>query len=189
MSIIPGANRRKANGFGKARTILSLAISRPAGSNAAKSKLSSVPEDALRNLIAIEPGFWPAHLVLGEAYHQKGKLDEAIDAMTKARQLDDAAGILASLGNAYAVAGKRTEALEAVRELESRSELTYVPAFTRAMVYAGLGNSEKAFAWLEKAYQDREEELLMLAIDPRWDPLRPDPRFKDILRRMNLVSD
>ena len=73
-----------------------------------------------------------------------------------------------------------------LNELRERSKRESIPASMIARVYAGLGQKDQAFAWLEKAYQQREYNLVMLKIGPFFDPLRSDPRFQSLLRRMNF---
>lgn len=93
------------------------------------------------------------------------------------------------LGYAYAMAGRRAEAQKELDQLNDFSRQNCVPASTRAAIYAGLGNKDRAFEWLEKGY---EEHLIFgdgtadIKVDPMFDPLRSDPRFANLLRRMNL---
>lgn len=92
------------------------------------------------------------------------------------------------LGYAYAKAGRRVEAQKVLDQLNALSEHKYVPATSRAGIYAGLGENDKAFEWLEKAYEDRALGAGFGTIkgDPVFDPLPSDPRFAGLLRRMNL---
>jgi tetratricopeptide (TPR) repeat protein len=91
---------------------------------------------------------------------------------------------LSWLGYAYAVAGKRTDAERALDQLNEISKQKHVPAVDRARIYAGLGEKGKAFEWLEKGYEERS--IVGINVQPPFDPLRSDPRFADLLRRMNL---
>jgi hypothetical protein len=93
---------------------------------------------------------------------------------------------LALLGYAYARLGERSQALLVLRQLEAASKQSYTPAFSFAVVYAGLGEKDQAFAWLEKAYGERTSRLGYLQVEPFWDPLRSDPRFADLVRRIVL---
>ena len=93
---------------------------------------------------------------------------------------------LAALGHAYAVSGRRAEARQALDELVARSRRRHVPAYTIAAIYAGLGDKDQAFAWLEKAFADRAWYMTSLKVDPKLDSLRSDPRFKDLVRRVGL---
>src|SRR5262249_36973750 len=91
-----------------------------------------------------------------------------------------------ALGHAYAVSGKRTEAEKALLALKERSTQQYVTPFDIALIYVGLGAKNSTFEWLEKAYEDHSSWLIYLKVDPRFDTIRDDPRYRDLLRRMNL---
>jgi len=92
---------------------------------------------------------------------------------------------LSWLGHAYAVAGRGADAQKILDQLSTLSKQDkYVPDVDRARIYAGLGEKDKAFEWLEKGYDDRS--IGTIKVEPTWDPLRSDPRFADLLRRMNL---
>ena len=95
---------------------------------------------------------------------------------------------IAGLAHIYAVSGKKTEALKILAELQSLSEHSYVPATDTAMIYAGLGEKDKAFAWLDKAHEERSFTLSNLKVEPRFDPLHSDPRFADLLRHIGLAQ-
>jgi hypothetical protein len=86
----------------------------------------------------------------------------------------------------YAAAGRRTEALRIAGRLELDSQHQYVPAYSLAEIHAALGQKHEAFAWLEKAYQERSAAMAYLKVEPRLDGLRSDLRFRDLLRRMQL---
>jgi tetratricopeptide (TPR) repeat protein len=89
------------------------------------------------------------------------------------------------LGNTYARAGSRTEARKAIQRLIEMSKQR-VGTYSVALVYSGLGDKDRAIEWLEKAYQVRDKGLCYMKVDPALDPLRSDPRFQDLLRRMNF---
>ncbi len=93
----------------------------------------------------------------------------------------------ALLGHAYAAANRRSEAQAILQQLSALSKQRYVPSYPIAAIYAALGQKEEAFAWLERAYGERDSWMDYLGLDPRLDGLRSDPRFADLLRRMNLV--
>ncbi len=93
---------------------------------------------------------------------------------------------LALLGYAHARLGERSQALRMLEQLEAASKQRYTPAFSFAVVYAGLGEKDQAFTWLEKAYEERASRLGYLKVEPLWDPLRSDPRFAELLRRIGL---
>jgi Flp pilus assembly protein TadD len=93
---------------------------------------------------------------------------------------------MAGLGHVYAVSGKKAEARAVLDELKQRSRKEYVPADNIALVYAGLGEKDQAFTWLEKAYEEHAFKMAWLKVEPYWDSLRSDPRFSDLLRRVGL---
>jgi tetratricopeptide (TPR) repeat protein len=95
---------------------------------------------------------------------------------------------LPALGFAYARAGRRAEAEEVLRQLEDRAETDYVAASYVAMVYAGLDETDLAFEWLERAYQERDTHLLFHLRFHTWDRLRPDPRFHALEQKIVLTD-
>jgi len=122
--------------------------------------------------------------LLGFIYAQKGMYLEAIRAFEQERGNPY---VLAHLGNAYARAARVAEAREVISTLKENMTLKNMNVtYGIALIYAGLSEKDGAFAWLEKAYQVRDKGLTYLKIDPLLDPLRSDPRFQDLLRRMNF---
>lgn len=97
-----------------------------------------------------------------------------------------AAMSLANLGNVRARMGQREEARRILQQLADTVKERYTPALAFAMVHVGLGENDRALNWLEKAYEERFNRLAYLRREPVWDPLRSDPRFIDLLRRINL---
>jgi tetratricopeptide (TPR) repeat protein len=91
-------------------------------------------------------------------------------------------------GNTYARAGRVREARECLRELQDRLEEESFGVYEVALIYAGLGEKDHAFEWLERAYEEHDKGLIYLKVDPPLDPLRSDPRYEDLLRRMNFPS-
>ncbi len=122
------------------------------------------------------------HFQLACAYREKGMHDEAIGEFL---QTPDGVEKFAHLGNAYARAGHRAEAYQAIQKLIELSKKG-VGHYEVAVVYAGLDEEDRAFVWLEKACEVRDRGLLYVKVDPPLDPLRSDPRFQDLLRRMNF---
>jgi tetratricopeptide (TPR) repeat protein len=141
-----------------------------------------------RKTLELDPTFTFAHNGLGLVYVQKSMFKEAVTEFEKAlviRPGDTTA--LSGLGYAYAVTGRREEALKVLDQLNEISKQKYVPAWSRATIYTGLGDKGKAFEWLEKAYEERSMTTgTAVQVNPVFDPLRSDPRFADLLRRMNL---
>ncbi len=143
--------------------------------------------EQLRKTADLDPSYWATHEALGAAYEEQGQFPEAIAELQKAVEL---AGIIAKptawLARAYAVSGKRAEAQKLLDRLKERSKETYVSTYDIALIYTGLGEREQALAWLERAYQARPWPMNSLKVDPQLDSLRSDPRFQDLLRRMNF---
>jgi len=92
----------------------------------------------------------------------------------------------ALLGEVLANLGQRQEALQILEELAAASKQRYIAAQSFAIVYIGLGDKDQAFAWLDKAYEERANRRAYLKFEPTWDPIRPDPRFDELLRRIGL---
>ncbi|MFQ5816610.1 MAG: protein kinase [Terriglobia bacterium] len=138
----------------------------------------------------LDPNDAGAYYFLAWPYEQKGIYAEAIALLEKAVTLSESVPIyVAGLGHAYALAGKRSEALKILDQLQGQTTLMPPSPFDMALVYIGLGDKEKAFEWLEKAYEERSMRLVFLKEGPRFDSLRSDPRFQDLLRRMNFPED
>jgi TolB-like protein/DNA-binding winged helix-turn-helix (wHTH) protein/Tfp pilus assembly protein PilF len=124
---------------------------------------------------------------LASSYEQRHLYSEAIAELQKAAPDSASSPVMrAALGYANAVAGNRREALTMASELEREAKHQYVSAHDIALIYLGLGDKAQAINWLEKAYQERSSNLIYLQVDPRFDGLRTDPRFQDLLRRMGL---
>jgi len=143
-----------------------------------------------RKALELDPNFTFAHSFLGLAYVEKSMSTEAMTEFEKALAISPGDAMATSgLGYAYAVAGRTGEAQKVLDRLSDLSKQKYVPAWSRAVIYLGLGEKDKAFEWLEKAYQERSTAtgLCVLKVSPLFDPLRSDPRFADLLRRMNLT--
>jgi serine/threonine protein kinase/Tfp pilus assembly protein PilF len=138
-----------------------------------------------KKTIELDPNFIVAHNFLALAYLQKSMGNEATAELEKALVISPGDPMsLGELGRAYALGGKRAEAQKTLDKLNQLSKQKFVPAMARAVVEVGLGEKDKAFEWLEKAYEERF--VIQTKPDPQFDPLRSDPRFADLLRRMNL---
>ncbi|MGH9928335.1 MAG: protein kinase domain-containing protein [Pyrinomonadaceae bacterium] len=139
--------------------------------------------EQFRKTFDMAPELWWAHFFMGWAYDRKGMPQEALAALDEAIRL----------GSTYAAAyrsyirARAGETAEAERLLvELQAQQTYVSPHHIAIVYAGLGDRERTFEWLEKAYESREEVMIFLNVDPTWDDLRDDPRFQSLLQRVGL---
>ena len=142
----------------------------------------------LHSNIELEPNFWFDHCFLGRAYEAKGRLPEAIAEFQSALALDkDNTEIWSGLGHAYALSGNKAEAQKVLSHFNELSTYNYVSPYSRAIVYAGLGEKDQVFAWLDRAYQERSYFLAVyLPTDSRLDSLHADPRFVDLKRRVGL---
>ena len=131
---------------------------------------------------------WTAHNWLGVGYQGSGQTSQAIPAYQKAVELSQGdSDTIAALAHAYATTGRKAEAQKILHKWLRQSETSYVSPYMIATVYAGLGGKDKAFEYLEKAYQERSPDLTyFLRADLRVDSLRSDPRFHDLMRRMNF---
>jgi TolB-like protein/Tfp pilus assembly protein PilF len=145
--------------------------------------------EQLRYSIDLDSGYWFDYCFLGRAYEQKGRMTEAIETFQRGLALDGNTELWAGLGHAYAVSGKRAEAQKVLDYLNSLSAHSYVAPYNVAVVYAGLGENDAAFAWLNRAFADRSYILsLYLTTDARLDRLHSDPRFDELRRRIGLPS-
>jgi eukaryotic-like serine/threonine-protein kinase len=139
------------------------------------------------NAIELDPHYYAAHFHLGDVYTQTGKLNEAIQVIETSTQLMGRSSFaLQFLGVTYARAGRIGEARKLLEELHERAQKTYVPPSNFAHIYVGLGESDEAFDWLEKAVDEQDSVILQLHVAPIFDPLRSHPRYHALLRRMNL---
>lgn len=135
--------------------------------------------------------FFLGYVHLGIAYKQLGRFPEAIELLTKARELGGTPqwgnpAIVGELGHALAVAGRTAAAKRTIRELQVMSARQYVAPISLAKVYMGLGNLNRSFELLEQTYRDRSAWLLTLRRDPLYDEIRDLPRFQSLLRRIGL---
>jgi tetratricopeptide (TPR) repeat protein len=138
----------------------------------------------LRETLVLNANFWPAHLYLGMTLLQQSHYPEAIEELRKAGDLT--AEPYATIGYVYARMGRRADALKVLADLKERSKHEYVAPCFIAKIYIALGDREQAFAWFEKGYQQRDSWLTFLKGDPMYDPIRSDPRFGYLLRRVGL---
>ena len=145
--------------------------------------------EEIQKVLEMDPGFGKGHLTRASIYERKGMFPEAIEELKKSRELGVSDGeVLPDLAYVRALAGDRAEAEKTIHDFERRAKLANQPppAGEIAMIYVALGDRDQAFAWLEKAREQRSEEVLGLKSDPAFDPLRSDPRFQELVRRVGL---
>jgi TolB-like protein/Flp pilus assembly protein TadD len=137
--------------------------------------------------IAIDPEFWVGYIQLAQVQVQLGHTDLALEALAAAARFGGANSKTMSLrGYMFAKLGKAEGAHEMLRALEAASCERYIPPYAVALVYAGLGQLDVAFQWLERAYDAHDVHVVFLPVDPKWDAFRADPRFVDLLNRCGL---
>ena len=143
--------------------------------------------DQCRKTLEMDASFPLAHACLSDSYKHKRMYEEAATEMRKAIDLSGGSVVwVSALAQIYALAGKRNEAMKILIELYSRSKQEYVSPDLFADIYASLGDNDQAFAWVEKAYEERSNLVGGLKVGRQLDPLRSDPRYQDLLRRMNF---
>jgi len=141
-----------------------------------------------RKALAIDPNFVEAHFNLGMIYEQKAMFSEAISQFRKVIRIagQGASFWSAGLGHAYGIAGRKNQALKMLIQLQKTSNGKGVSPFDIAWVYLGLGEKDAALTWMEKALAERCNPLVYQRIEPALDPLRTNPRFQALLRRIGL---
>ncbi len=140
-----------------------------------------------RRVLDIEPTYYVARWFLGTAYEQLGVYEEAIAIHEQTRALSAFPHAVSCLGRCYALAGRREEARQMLAELHALAGRQYVSPYAFAFIYSALGETDRAFEWFERAYEGHDPKLMSLKVNPQWESLRRDPRFDDLLRRMELV--
>lgn len=142
-----------------------------------------------RKVLEMDQDFIWARFFLGWAYERSGRFSEAIAEFQKAKLIDDRTEVSAMIAHTYAVSGRRDEAQTILDSLEEQSKHLYISQYYMALIYAGLNDKDRAFGWLEKAYSDGNEWLVWLKVDPRFDSLRADSRFSELLRRIGFSPE
>jgi TolB-like protein/tetratricopeptide (TPR) repeat protein len=143
-----------------------------------------------RKFITVDPDTWPGHYFLAVGYDALGRGSDAVSEYQKAVALSHGdTDTVAGLAHGYIAIGKRVEAEKILHDLLEHLQKSYVSPYMIATIYAGLGDKEKAFSFLEKAYQERSPDVpYFLKADLRLDPLRSDPRFQDLMHRAGLSN-
>jgi Flp pilus assembly protein TadD len=140
--------------------------------------------EQLNRTLTIDPNFYATRYALGTVLHAKGQYSEAVAEYRKALALSDDPWAKALLARSLARSGQRDEARKLLGELQSESARRYVPSSGLAVVFAALGEKDKAFASLEKDVEERSPRPPLYAVNPVFDDLRDDPRFPGLLRRI-----
>jgi tetratricopeptide (TPR) repeat protein len=152
--------------------------------------ISHVFDEAIeqsKKTLEMDPHFAVGHYELGQALEQRQMHDEAIAEFQKAIDISGHSGVFdSSLAHAFAVSGRQEEAKKIAKDLESRNDQNPSAEANIALIQVGLGDQDQAMMWLEKAYMARFNPSILLR--PAFDPLRSDPRFKNLLRRIGLPN-
>jgi DNA-binding SARP family transcriptional activator len=143
--------------------------------------------EQFRKTLEMDAHYYQAHLVLARVYEQEGLFEESVAEFHRATELSgEGTDALASLGHALAASGKKKEARDVLGRLTELSRSRYVSPYELALIHLGLGERDEAFERLYKAYEEYAEWGIYMAVDPRLDPLRPDPRFTELVRRVGF---
>jgi tetratricopeptide (TPR) repeat protein len=162
---------------------LSVIISRDVGMHHYYAGRYDQAIDQARDTLALDSGFSQAHRLLGLAYLKKGQIAEAIAELQDVAAATSSGRDRAMLAQAYAIGGRHAEVRRLLNELLSEGS---VSPYYIAVIHAGLGDRQRAFDSLERAYREQVSSLVYLNVDPRLESLRPDPRFRDLAKRVGL---
>jgi TolB-like protein/DNA-binding winged helix-turn-helix (wHTH) protein/Flp pilus assembly protein TadD len=136
--------------------------------------------------LALDPNFAEAYADLAEAYEQKGMFDQALQEWHQAIRVSGRNRFQADLAHAFALSGRQRLARRILAEITAPLDRRLFPAVEVAATYAALGERNQALKWLERGYQERQGDMVFLRVNPDFDRLGSDPRFKELLRRMNF---
>ena len=143
--------------------------------------------ERLKKTFELAPNFWMPHLIASSVYTEKGMYAEAVAEAQKAKELSPVQTVSDAFGGyALAKSGKRDEAQVLLDGLLKLSMTRFVPADHIALIYNGLGDTEKSLDWLEKGYEQRDPKMAFLKVEPKWNNLRNEPRFIKLMKRMNF---
>ncbi|MGA8142584.1 MAG: winged helix-turn-helix domain-containing protein [Candidatus Acidiferrales bacterium] len=144
-------------------------------------------EPLLERALELEPHFWVAHILAVKFYQHQKRFEEALAAARRAREFSGGnTEAVALAGYTYGLMGRREDAERVIEELKQLGERQYVPPYNVATIYLGLGEEVTTLEWLEKAYEGRDVHLVFLKVEPKWDVLRGNSRFRGLMRRIGL---
>ncbi len=169
------------------RDPLSLAINTDLGFHYYYTRQYDEAIKQLQSVLAMNRDFAPAHLWLGRSYRQIGRFDDAITEFRRVEQsVPEWPVAIAARGSVEGAAGRPEKAKAVLTELQEIAKRRFVTAYGVALVYAGVGDDEAAFTWLDRAFAELSHWLVWLRLDPRFDSLRADPRFSEFLDRIKF---
>jgi tetratricopeptide (TPR) repeat protein len=141
----------------------------------------------LKFVLEMNKDYVPAHLWLGRAYQELGRFEAALAEFRRVEEsLPGWPVSIAARGFVAGIAGRTDEARQILADLKGLAARKFVTPYGVALVHAGLGENDATFAWLNKAFDERAHWLVWLRLDPRWNGLRRDPRFSDLVSRMRF---
>jgi TolB-like protein/Flp pilus assembly protein TadD len=143
-------------------------------------------EAQCRKALELDPSFDLARFVLGWVEMQRGNYQKCVEEYQRAQKTEAVPFMTGFLGYAYAKSGQRDKALKTLEELNQLTSRRFVTPFSQALIYLGLGQNRDAITWLEKAYDERSPWLDWLKIEPLFNPLRSDPQFQALYKKMNF---
>jgi tetratricopeptide (TPR) repeat protein len=154
-------------------------------------RLSFAGKDAeafalFNKVVEADPDFVQGHYYLAKAYELKGAYQEALAETNKIKPRDAIPFGLSRRGHIYALQGRRREALDIAHQLQQASKRKHVDPPYIADIYIALEDKDSVFRWLDKAYENHSPDILLLKTDPTYAPIRSDPRFGDLVRRLGL---
>jgi tetratricopeptide (TPR) repeat protein len=140
-----------------------------------------------KKALQLAPDYYRTHFWLSRVYAQKGMYREAIAESEKVlRAMPNSSLGLTELAYSLAAGGRQLEAREILQRLEQKSKRDFVPAYNLAVIHLALNEPDKAMQYLEKAYQERDWAMMVLAVEPRLEPLRGNPSFQELLAKSRL---
>jgi tetratricopeptide (TPR) repeat protein len=143
--------------------------------------------NALAKTLELDPNYGLAYWYRGLVYEQQRKHTEALGELRRSAELlKGNVVVAATIGRVHALSGNRGEAERVLTALRQESTRRYINPFEIALVYMGLGQIDRAFDWLERAYRERSDLLVYMKVDPRLDPMRSDRRFEDLVQRVGI---
>jgi tetratricopeptide (TPR) repeat protein len=166
---------------------LSLVANRQVGQRLLVVRQYDAALDQFRKTVELDPSFVTGHTYLALTYSAKKMYPEAIAEAEKAVSLSEGPQELYTLGYIYGVAGRKQDAQKILDRLGEMAKQRYVPPISYSWVYLGLGDKDQAFQWLDKAVEERSSLMIALKVNPVYAPLRSDPRYQALLRRMGLT--
>jgi tetratricopeptide (TPR) repeat protein len=165
---------------------LSLIISASLGNRLIEARRYEDAASQCRKTLEMDPNFGLAHGCLGTSSVNEGHFQEGIPELKKAIELlPGSPYFMAQLGMAYALAGDRAQAQKVLDQMK-KSFRSHPPSYSIATVYATLADKEATISWLKKGYEERNDDMIYMKIEPVLDPVRSDPRFRDLIRRIGF---